>query len=326
VIESYWIYAIGGIGILLIFFIWSLHRRNNAAFVGIFLLLPLLSSPLWVHIHQESVHMQTKMHSLPRFLQPDEARVLGADARGRDVLATTTLALANTFSFSVVAMGFSIFAGMLLGFLSLHRKKILSGSSELIFQFIESVPFVFFLMIAMGVYRQYELVHRLQFTTDQDMLFLGIVLGFVSTPLFGRMVQQNARRELDRSYVAALHGCGVSVFQIFWRNIIRNNLLHRVIVQISVLLNIIILMSTAVDYMFEIGFGEYGRAGVLTLGRLLAQNREALVFGKASWAVLPPTFAILISVLGGCLVMEDPLMKVRRHADRRASGDATHKG
>ena len=63
-----------------------------------------------------------------------------------------------------------------------------------------------------------------------------------------------------------------------------------------------ILIDSSLEYVLSIGFGEYGKAGYLSWGRLLADARHSAIFGERLWIIASPIVGIVLSILGANMV------------------------
>jgi len=272
--------------------------------IGLILLIPLLLSPMITLIAGGNLDAGITDYRFDRFISPAEHGPLGTDARGRDVFQSYLVGSANTWAVTAVALIVSVFLGLVFGLLAASERHFISWLSGLVMQFFEVFPFIFFLAITLAAFRQYGYITDTAQTASQAALFIGLMMGLISMPYLGRVVERLARQEMRNPYIMMLHSAGVPSWKILWRNILLNNILPSILLQISLLVGVIILMSSAVDYILEIGFGDYGQTGIVSLGKLLAHGRQSVVFGEGLWAVLTPAIGILISVLGSQLLVE----------------------
>lgn len=303
-LEHYAITALSGL-LVLGLLVWQVQRKRSAsAWVGLALLLPLLLSPTITWIAGSAFDDGIVEYRYERFVTPADHPPLGTDARGRDVFESAMVGAANTWAVTAVALVVSVLLALIFGLLAASERHFLSWIAGLVMQFFEVFPFVFFLAITLAAYRQYGYITNTAQTASDAAFFVGLMTGLISMPYLGRVIERLARQELRNPYIMTLHSSGVSPAKVLWRNILMNNIFPSVLLQISLLVGVIILMSSAVDYILEIGFGDYGQTGIISLGKLLAHGRQSVVFGEGLWAVLTPAIAILISVLGGSLLVE----------------------
>jgi ABC-type dipeptide/oligopeptide/nickel transport system permease subunit len=304
VLEHYALTALSALAVLGLL-AWQIsRRRSTSAWVGLALLLPLLLSPTITWIAGDAFNDGVTEYKYERFVPPGEHGGLGTDARGRDVFQSAMVGGANTWAVTAVALLVAVILSLIFGLLAASERHFLSWLAGLVMQFFEVFPFVFFLAITLAAYRQYGYITDTAQSSGNAAIFVGLMTGLISMPYLGRVIERLARQEMRNPYIMTLHSSGVPYYRILWRNILLNNILPSVMLQISLLVGVIILMSSAVDYILEIGFGDYGQTGILSLGKLLAHGRQSMVFGQGLWAVLTPAFGILISVLGGSLMVE----------------------
>lgn len=303
-LESYLLSALSALAVLVLL-VWQVRRRSNrSAIVGLALLLPLLLSPTITMIAGNGFENGITEYRYERFSPPSEHGALGTDARGRDVLQSVIVGSANTWAVTAVALIVSVFLGLTFGLLAASQRHFVSWVAGVVMQFFEVFPFVFFLAITLAAYRQYGYITDIKQSASASAVFIGLMMGLISMPYLGRVVERLARQEMRNPYILTLHSAGVPFWKILWRNILYHNILPSILLQISLLVGVIILMSSAIDYILEIGFGDYGQTGILSLGKLLAHGRQSVVFGEGLWAVLTPAVGILISVLGSSLLVE----------------------
>lgn len=281
-----------------------IRRRSVVAAVGLLLLLPLFLSPYIVQFSAADIEQGIRPLAHPENMPPGSSLPFGSDGEGRDIWQTTWVGLANTFVITGLAVLVATVTGVLIGLLIASRNSLLSWLSDWVIEFFEAYPFVFFLLITMAAFRQYVMAGLVDDAAGLRVYFFGLMLGLIAMPYLGRMVGLLARQELRSPYVETLRGAAVSWRRIIGYNVLLNNILRSVIVQVSLLVGIIVLMNSAVDYILEIGFGDLGKTGVLTLGELLAQSRKAMIFEQGYSAVIAAIVCVLFSVLGSALLVE----------------------
>ncbi len=314
-LESYLIAALSGLLVLGVL-VWKVRiKRSKVAMVGLLLLVPLFLSPTFVLIGYDAAEQGITEHRFERFQTPSTHGPLGTDARGRDVFLSVMVGGANTWTVTATAIIVAVFLGLICGLLAASERHLLSWFAGLVMQFFEVFPFVFFLAITLAAYRQYGFITQGQQSATSSALFVGLMMGLISMPYLGRVIERLARQELRNPYIQNLRGSGVPGIKVLWRNILFNNIFPQVLLQISLLVGVVILMSSAVDYILEIGFGDYGQTGILSLGKLLAHGRQSVVFGEGYWAVLTPSIGILICVLGSGLLIEGFTQKYTKPMD-----------
>jgi len=304
VLESYLLSAVSALAVLVLL-AWQVRRRKNrTALIGLILLLPLLLSPTITLVAGNGLKNGITEYRFDRFSPPSVHGALGTDARGRDVLDSSLVGSANTWAVTAVALVVSVLLGLTFGLLAASQRHFVSWLAGVVMQFFEVFPFVFFLAITLAAYRQYGYIADVKQSASAAAFFIGLMMGLISMPYLGRVVERLSKQELRNPYIQTLHGAGVPFWRILWKNILYHNILPSILLQISLLVGVIILMSSAIDYILEIGFGDYGQTGILSLGKLLAHGRQSVVFGEGLWAVLTPAIGILISVLGSSLLVE----------------------
>lgn len=285
--------------------VWQVVRHySSVAGIGLFLLLPLFISPFVVALSFNDMHQGIVPLSHAVNLPPSSELPLGSDFFGRDVWYTAWVSLANTFIITGLAILVTVALGLLVGLTMASRNEFLSWIFTWIIEFLEAHPFVFFLFISMAAFRQYMLSGQFYNAEGMRVLFFGVMLGIIAMPYLGRVVSLLARQELSSPYIETLRGAGVSWWRILAYNVLLSNILRPIAIQISLLIGIIVLMNSAVDYILVMSFGDLGRTEVLTLGELLAQSRKAIIYEQGYNAIITSIICVLASILGSVLLVE----------------------
>jgi len=261
-------------------FITKSTKPMHLKVIGVLFILPIIISASLLSAFPENISGIAEVMSFNNNLTPSVDHPLGTDYKGRDILSSIIIGGGNTYSIAIVATLFASFMGMILGLLLAQKNKIIKLPAQFVTEIFEIVPWIFFLIIIIGVLHVWLDVTDYSPSNQVKVVTAGILVGLTSMPLIARLVHRLIEKNEQMGYVLALRASAVPRYKILLYNLLYKNVLRHVIIQISFLLGFIILIDTTLEYILSIGFGEYGKADYLSWGKILADARHSAIFGE----------------------------------------------
>jgi peptide/nickel transport system permease protein len=210
------------------------------------------------------------------YAQPGATHWLGTDGLGRDELARLLIGGRVTLSVGIVAALVAIFVGTVYGSLSGYYGGWLDTILMRIVDVFLSVPTLFLLLFLAALF-------------NGSMVALMLVIGFTSWLGPSRLVRGEMLTLKERLYVEAARSAGAGDARIIFRHLVPNAM-GTIITTTTFMVATAMLAETALSYL---GIGI--RAPTPSWGNLLTSAQSDL-FARAYWLILPPGFAILLSV------------------------------
>jgi peptide/nickel transport system permease protein len=280
----------------------TLEGAGFSKIVGAFFLLPIILSASLIIVLPEKITAATEVLSFEKNLLPNGTHLLGTDYKGRDVLFSLIGGGGNTYFIAIIATMLSSFFGVVIGILMTVEQKLFQTTAKLFTELFEILPWVFFLIIVTGVF--FVWINEQNYTppTAFKVLIIGILIGLTSIPYTARLVQRIVEQNYQSPYVLTLKASAVSRSKVLLYNVLWKKVMPQLIVQISFIFGLIILVESSLEYILSIGFGEYGKAGYLSWGRILADARHSAIFGEKLWIIVPPILCITLSILGSNMI------------------------
>ena len=222
-------------------------------------------------------------------LQPPSAEhLLGTDNVGMDILSRIIYAPRVDLVIGLTATTISLLLGVPLGVLEgyFDGKRGLAGRLS------------GWLMRAMDVLQAFPvfiLALALLGITGPNIFNIILVLAFLSTPVFMRLVRSSVLSLRERSYIEAARASGNNDLQIVFRHVLPNSL-GPVLAQASVTVGWSILLTAGLSFV-----GAGVRIPTPELGSMVSIGARNMITGHW-WPALFPGFAIGVIVLGFALM------------------------
>ena len=285
-----------------LFLFEALRTAGFSKAIGAIFLLPIILSASALTVFPEKIAAATEVLSFEKNLLPSGTHLLGTDYKGRDVLFSLIGGGGNTYFIAIIATLLSSFLGVVIGILMTVEQKLFRIIARLLTESFEILPWVFFLIIATGVF--FVWINELNYTPPIafKVLIIGILIGLTSIPYTARLVQRIVEKNYQSPYVLTFKASAVSRSKVLLYNVFWKKVIPHLIVQISFVFGLIILVESSLEYILSIGFGEYGKAGYLSWGRILADARHSAIFGEKLWIIVPPILCIMLSILGANII------------------------
>lgn len=266
--------------------------------VGFFLVSPIIISTSLAITFSEQFLPSTQILQYTKNLDPNFYNLFGTDFKGRDVFSTFIISSKNTYLISLLATFFSSVLGIITGVFLALDKTVLKLLAEIVVEFFEIIPRIFFLLLILATYNINLDLIKSTSTLFEHILIMALVIGLSTIPYLARLVQRYIDKISKQDFVDVLRNSGVKNSKIFLYNIIWKNLFPHIAVQISYIFGLILLINSSLEYVLAIGFGDFGNVNYLTWGKLLADARHSAIFGNNLWIILPPLLGISATILG----------------------------
>ncbi|WP_045210665.1 ABC transporter permease [Desulfonatronovibrio magnus] len=227
-------------------------------------------------------------------LPPSSSYLLGTDNLGRDILSRLIYGARVSLWVGFVAVGISIFIGVILGLVAGYFGKLVD---ELIMRFVDVMLCFpsFFLILAVIAFLEPSLTNIM------------VVIGLTSWMGVARLVRAETLTLREREFVQAARLSGAGTARILFRHILPNAM-PPVLVSATLGVAAAILTESALSFL---GLGV--QPPTPSWGNILMEGKD--VMGIAPWLSIFPGISILITVLGYNLLGEsirdllDPRLK-----------------
>jgi len=210
------------------------------------------------------------------YAQPSQTHWLGTDGLGRDEFGRLLIGGRVTLSVGIVAALVAMLAGTIYGSLSGYYGGWLDSILMRVVDVFLSVPTLFLLLFLAALF-------------NGSIVALMLVIGFTSWLGPSRLVRGEVLTLKERLFVEAARSAGASDSRIIFRHLVPNAM-GTIVTTTSFMVAGAMLAETALSYL---GIGI--RLPVPSWGNLLSSAQSDL-FARAYWLILPPGFAILITV------------------------------
>lgn len=240
-------------------------------------------------------------NSSESFAAPSQEHPLGQTFLGYDVLARIIYGARSTLLISVSAVTISFVLGVLLGLIAAFYGGWLDTILMRIMDIILAFPGIVLAIAIIAISTRHTLA-----TPDKSFTKLIIVFGLIGIPYFARLIRASATQVQDLPYVNAAKLVGASDMRLIFRHILPN-CIQPLIISFTQRIGGVIINLSILSFL---GFGD---------PRLIEWGNDisASVFNmrNAPWALLYPSFMILITVLAFMLLGDglreslDPLLR-----------------
>jgi peptide/nickel transport system permease protein len=210
------------------------------------------------------------------YAAPSAVHLLGTDGLGRDELARLLTGGQITLSVGVVAALVAMVIGTVYGALSGYYGRWIDAILMRVVDVLMSIPTLFLLLFLASMFHG-------------NLLTLMVVIGVTSWLGPARLVRGEVLTLKERLYVEAARSIGAGDRRIIFRHVVPNAI-GTIITTTTFMVASAMLAETALSFL---GIGV--RAPTPSWGNLLS-SAQSDIFAGAWWLILPPGFAILITV------------------------------
>ena len=243
----------------------------TGAVLGTLVLSALIFQPLLI------THDPMAGDLFARFQPPGtDGHILGTDELGRDIWSRVLAGLTWSMSAALVSNLISFVIGTALGLLAAEMPGLVR---TIIRQLIDTVLSFPGLIVAICVITVFE----------QGFWPLVLTLGFLTWPVFARVVYAESLTLLERDYVQNARLIGVGRVRTLTRHVLPG-LRPTLMVMLAFHFADMLIAESALSYL---GLG--APLGEPTWGNMLAASRDKLIF--APWMMLAPAGAIVMAVV-----------------------------
>ncbi len=278
---------------------YSVKLENYSLLLGVILIIPILGCVSFAFSDFYYYSGRIGIAKFDPVLSPSTIFYLGTDYEGRDILSTLIIGGMHAYIIAIISMLIALIVGVPAGLLLTSKNRVLNGIANIITQFFEIVPQIFFVLIVLGVFNFWAAQSAGErLVSVYSVPITAFAIGISSLPSISRLVETRVNLLLNQRFVTALRSANVSEIKILLYNILWNNCITEIMIQATFIFGSTILIESALGYAFEIGFGDLGTGGYLSWGKILAEARRSILFAENIWIVLFPIIIIIVSILG----------------------------
>lgn len=222
-------------------------------------------------------HVPTAINIRKRMQPPSAEFWLGTDSFGRDVLSLILAGAQNSMAVGLLAVGFGLVAGTVLGLAAAARRGWLE---ELVMRFADftfAFPAILSAIMLAAVF-------------GPGTMNAIVAIAIFNIPVFARVVRASANAIWARDFILAARAAGKGAVRITIEHVLPN-ILAVIVVQATIQFALAVLAEAALSYL---GLGT--QPPTPSWGRMLNEAQN-LVF-RAPFLAVFPGLAIAIAVLG----------------------------
>lgn len=274
---------------------WSRLSRNWMALIAlvwiVVVVLVALTADLWVPRYLGSpttIDSVTAMHT--RLQEPSFAHPMGTDDLGRDILARVIYGARVSLAVGVLAVGFSVLIGLILGGLSGYYARTIDAVVMRVADVFLAFPYVLFAIMLLAV---------IPVEARTTIWPVVLTIGILGWPSIARVFRSSIISVKQNDYVEAGRALGASDVRLMLRHIMPNAVAP-IIVYATMSIGGAILTEAALSFL---GLGNYLNAvgeQLPTWGRMIDESRAYLTSNPL--LVVWPGLAILSTVLAFTLL------------------------
>lgn len=260
------------------FFKFWEKKLNRVGFILVlFMFLVALCAPII------SPYSPTEYNLDDTLVAPNSHHLLGTDEQGRDVLARLIYGARVSLSVGFVAVGLSVFIGIIVGAIAGYYGGKIDMLFSRIIEIVMCFP-TFFLILAVIAF------------IGPGLFNIMLVIGFTGWTDIARLVRGEFFKLRNQEFALAVKALGASVPRILFGHLLPNALAP---VMISATFGVAsaILVESSLSYL---GFGV--QPPTPSWGDILSQSRDFMDI--AWWLTVFPGFAIFLTVTSFNLVGE----------------------
>lgn len=250
-----------------------------------------------------TVLQSTATEVYDRYGAPSKSHLLGTDTAGMDMLTRLMYGGRVSLVIGFIVVFIAAFLGVILGGISGYFGGWVDNLIMRIvdvFYCIPSTPLLIILGSAMDA---------VQVDPQIRMLYLMLILGFLSWPSIARLVRGQILSLREQEFMTATEACGISVSRRIFRHLIPN-VIPQLIVTCTMSLGSTILTEATLSFL---GLGV--KFPFASWGNIINDVNNAYVMTNYPWIWIPAGVCLLVTVLGFNFVGDglrdafDPKMK-----------------
>lgn len=250
-----------------------------------------------------SVKQQKETTVFDRYSKPSKAHWLGTDKNGMDMLTRLMyggrVSLIIGFIVELIATTLGIILGGIAGYFGKWVDNLIMRIVD-VFYCIPSTPLIIIIGASMDALRVDPQIR---------MIYLMLLLGFLSWPSVARMVRGQILSLREQEFMVATEACGISVSRRIFKHLIPN-VMPQLIVLTTMGVGGVILTESTLSFL---GLGV--RFPFASWGNIINDVNDTFVLSNYWFIWIPAGFCILVTVLAYNLVGDglrdafDPKMK-----------------
>lgn len=269
---------------------WYRLRKNKLALISLvwiaIIVVTALTAGLWVERTLGSATQIDSTTALETRLQPSSlSHPMGTDDMGRDILGRVIYGARISLAVGVLAVGFSVLIGIILGSLAAYYGKFLDAIIMRLADVFLSFPYILFAILLLAI------IPSEARTTIWPVVF---TIGFLGWPSTARVLRSSILSVKENDYVDAGRALGASDFRLMMRHILPNAIAP-IIVYATMSIGGAILTEAALSFL---GLGI--QPPTPTWGRMIEEARSFMTSNPM--LVVWPGLAILSTVLAFTLL------------------------
>jgi len=299
-----YLYAWTSISLLFVLVMSSVVARSKLVAAGLILLYPMIACATVASIFPRYFSAEINSIFFDRVIPPNYIHILGTDFTGRDILHSVILGGGNTYHMAFYSTCVATILGVLAGVLLVSNNHIVKIVANSLVEVFEIFPWLFLLILVVGVLNMRSQQSVFFLSEETRTAAVALAIGLSCIPVIARLLQRLIESLCEKEFVKTLLASGVSRTKVFVYNIIWKNVFPDLLMQVSFLFGLTVIIDSSLDFMMEIGFGDYGKGGYISWGTLLADARQSAIFGKDLWIVLVPGIGVVFTILGTNLIGE----------------------
>lgn len=250
-----------------------------------------------------SVSQSTETYVYDGYSSPSKAHLLGTDRNGMDMLTRLMYGGRVSLIIGFIVVFIAAFLGVILGGIAGYFGRWVDNLIMRIvdvFYCIPSTPLLIIIGAAMD---------NMQVDPQLRMLFLMLILGFLSWPSIARLVRGQILSLREQEFMTATEACGIRVSRRIFRHLIPN-VIPQLIVTCTMSLGSTILTEATLSFL---GLGV--KFPFASWGNIITDVNNAFVMTNYWFIWIPAGICLLITVLGFNFVGDglrdafDPRMK-----------------
>jgi peptide/nickel transport system permease protein len=223
--------------------------------------------------------------------------ILGGDRAGRDILSRLMFSTANTIGGAAIAVAVATVLGVSTGLMAGYYGRVIDAVGAWLSNLLQSVPGIIVLIAFFVV-------------AGPSTVLSMIVVGFLFTPVYFRLVRNVVISVKNELYVDAAKVSGLSDIRIIGKHVL-------VVVRAPIIIEMAYVAGFALVIQASLEFIGLGSPESPTWGGMLQDSFNALYISPL--AILWPALAIVLTVLAFVLLsnaVRDTLGDPRRHVRR----------